>query len=300
MALLAAGIAAGRPCSRSCFGGSLVAQDERPPAPSSGARRAERAITAVYSDLGVDADAARRSGRPSRSSGAALGGRHLRSSPSGVLQYKLLRLERRAPGQPRRHGRARAAGCALSRRGGFPEERAHPRAARSSSSAAAGLDPSIPAGLRFVKVGEGRSRSPVPFGRSPGRARRASASPSGRSSSRLLSSPRASTLSRGSRPCCRLLPHVRLGRAARPGAVHPWEVDDFLASMSRARATLRSESLFLDVVAPSEQLEGARSSGEVAGGQVAPHRWPGRGTSAGLRASRRACMRRTWTRPGAG
>jgi hypothetical protein len=120
-------------------------------------------------------------------------------------------------------------------------------------------------GLRFVEVGAGVLSSPVPFGQLPG-ARAARVGESFRPERQP-----PFVLAEGFDALAELPALRSLYRTYAwvvpldPESVHPWEVDHFLGSVTRARSTLRAESLFLDLAAPTDQLAAARSSGQVAG-----------------------------------
>ncbi len=257
-ALLAAGIAAGSAVLALVLGGSLVAQDEQTARALERVPPRQRAVTAVYSDLGVT-----RKGATLATTEPlvrrALGG-VTQEQPVQVVQYKLLRIDGGLVNLAALDGVGRWVRLSS---GHFPEECTPARCEVVQIGGQAEI-PSAP-GLRFVKVGEGVLRSPVPFGQLPGE-----------SAARIGESFRPEqeppfVLAEGFDALASLPALSGFYRTYAwvvpldPAQIHPWEVDDFLASISRARATLKSESLFLDVAAPSEQLAAARSSGEVAG-----------------------------------
>ena len=119
-------------------------------------------------------------------------------------------------------------------------------------------------GLRFVKVGEGTLVSPLPFGRLPGANATRLGDSFGVAEPPFLVAEGFDEFS--------TLPGLegfyRTYAWTSPLAadgVHPWEIDDFAAASARARSTLRSESLFLDLAAPVDELAAARETGQVAG-----------------------------------
>jgi hypothetical protein len=257
-ALLAAGIAAGGAVLAGVLGGSLVAQDEQTARALSHVPASERNVTAVYSDLGVSRRGA------TLETTEPLVHRALQTvtpaEPVRVLQYKLLRVEGSLVNLAAIDG---LGNWVRLRSGRLPQTCT---ATRCEVVQVGGRGP-IPAGpdLNFVKVGEGVLRSPIPFGRLPGvRAARIGESFRPEEQPPFLLAEGFDALA--GLPALRSIYRTYAWVVPLdPASVHPWEVDRFLASVTRARATLRSESLFLDVVAPTDELESARSSGEVAG-----------------------------------
>jgi hypothetical protein len=257
-ALLAAGIAAGAAVLALVLGGSLVAQDEQASRALAHVPPGQRAVTAVYSDLGVSRKGATLQGTEPVVRRALAG--VTPEEPVQVLQYKLLRIEGGLINLAAMDGLDRWVRLST---GHFPRECTPERCEVVQVGGEAEI-PSAP-GLRFVKVGEGALTSPIPFGQLPG----ASAARVGESFrpeqeppfvlvegfDALASLP---TLSGFYRTYAWVVPLDGT-------EIHPWEIDDFLSSVTRARATLKSESLFLDVAAPTEQLAAARATGEVAG-----------------------------------
>ena len=120
-------------------------------------------------------------------------------------------------------------------------------------------------GLRLVRVGEGVLTSALPFGRLPGEdATRIGDSFGVADQPPFLVAEgfdEFSTLPALDGFYRTYAWTVPLSSAG----VHPWEVDEFDAAAARARSTLRSESLFLDLAAPVDELAAARESGQVAG-----------------------------------
>jgi FtsX-like permease family len=51
----------------------------------------------------------------------------------------------------------------------------------------------------------------------------------------------------------------------RPGAVHPWTIDNFARKVTQTRSALQAKSLRFDLTAPIAQLEAANEAGQVAG-----------------------------------
>jgi hypothetical protein len=257
-ALLAAGIAAGSAVLAVVIGGSLVAQDEQTSRALARVPAAQRTVTAVYSDLGVS-----RKGATLQST-EPLVRRALASvtpeKPVPVLQYKLLRI---GGGLVNLAGMDGLDHWVRLRSGRFPS-RCTPERCEVVQLGGQGPTPSSP-GLRFVKVGEGVLRSPVPFGQLPGAAAarigetfRPERQPPFVLAEGFDSLASLPALSGFYRTYAWVVP-------LDPSRIHPWEVDRFLSSVTSARATLKSQSLFLDLVAPSDQLGAARSTGEVAG-----------------------------------
>jgi ABC-type antimicrobial peptide transport system permease subunit len=257
-ALLAAGIAAGAAVLAVVIGGSLVAQDEQTSRALARVPPAQRTVTAVYADLGVS-----RKGATLQST-EPLVRRALATvtpeKPVPILQYKLLNVggglvnlagmdgvERwvrlRSGRYPRTCTPER---CEVVRLGGIGEIHGAP-------------------GLRFVEVGEGTLRSPLLFGQLPG----AEAARIGENFRPERQPP--FVLAEGFGALARLPSLAGFYRTYAwvipldPSRIHPWDVDGFLSSVTRARATLKSQSLFLDVAAPTDQLAAARSTGEIAG-----------------------------------
>ena len=257
-ALLAAGIAAGAAVLALVLGGSLVAQDEQTARALERVPPGQRAVTALYSDLGVS-----RKGATLQSTEPvvrrALAG-VTPEEPVPVLQYKLLRIEGGLVNLAGMDGLDRWVRLSSGR---FPRECTPDRC----EVVQVGGEAEIPsaAGLRFVKVGEGVLTSPLPFGQLPG----ASAARVGESFRPEQEPP--FVLAEGFDALASLPALSGFYRTYAwvvpldPAQIHPWEVDRFLSSVTRARATLKSESLFLDVAAPTEQLAAARATGEVAG-----------------------------------
>jgi hypothetical protein len=257
-ALLAAGVAAGATVLAVVLGGSLVAQDEETARALSRVPAAQRAVTATYSDLGV----VRRGetlGSTEPLVRRALAG-IAPTEPVRVLQYKLVRIEGSLVNLAAIDEVAR---WVRLRSGRLPRT-CTPERCEVVQLGGSGPIPET-AGLRFVKVGVGVLASPVPFGQLPG----ANAARIGESFRPEQQPP--FVLAEGfdalaGLPALRSLYRTYVWVVPLdPESVHPWEVDRFLDSITRARATLRAESLFLDLTAPSDQLAAARSSGEVAG-----------------------------------
>jgi hypothetical protein len=257
-ALLAAGIAAGAAVLALVLGGSLVAQDEQTARALERVPPGQRAVTAVYSDLGVS-----RKGATLQTT-APLVRRALAevtpAEPVQVLQYKLLRIEGGLVNLAGMDGLDRWVRLSSGR---FPQE-CRPERCEVVQVGGEAEIPSAP-GLRFVKVGEGVLASPVPFGQLPG----ASAARIGESFRPEQEPP--FVLAEGFDALASLPALSGFYRTYAwvvpldPAQIHPWEIDRFLASVTRARATLKSESLFLDVTAPTDQLAEARSTGKIAG-----------------------------------
>jgi hypothetical protein len=257
-ALLAAGIAAGAAVLAVVLGGSLVAQDENVARALERVPPGQRAVTAIYSDLGVS-----RKGATLRSTEPlvrrALAG-VTREKPLPVVQYKLLRIEGGLINLAGMDGLDRSVRLSSGR---LPRE-CSPERCEVVQVGGETQIPSAP-GLRFVKVGEGVLTSPVPFGQLPG----ASAARIGESFGPEQEPP--FVLAEGFDQLASLPALSGFYRTYAwvvpldPAQIHPWEIDGFLSSVTRARATLKSESLFLDVAAPTDELAAARSTGEVAG-----------------------------------
>jgi hypothetical protein len=257
-ALLAAGIAAGAAVLAVVLGGSLVAQDENVARALERVPPGQRAVTAIYSDLGVS-----RKGATLRSTEPlvrrALAG-VTREKPLPVVQYKLLRIEGGLINLAAMDGLDRSVRLSSGR---LPRECSPVRCEVVQVGGETQI-PSAP-GLRFVKVGEGVLTSPVPFGQLPG----ASAARIGESFGPEQEPP--FVLAEGFDQLASLPALSGFYRTYAwvvpldPAQIHPWEIDGFLSSVTRARATLKSESLFLDVAAPTDELAAARSTGEVAG-----------------------------------
>ncbi len=257
-ALLAAGIAAGAAVLAVVLGGSLVAQDEETSRALARVPPAQRTVTAVYSDLGVSRKGA------TLESTEPLVRRALASvtpeEPVPVVQYKLLSIDGGLVNLAAMDGVERWVRLTNGR---LPS-RCTPARCEVVQLGGRGEIPSSP-GLRFVKVGEGELESPVPFGQLPGAAAarigetfRPERQPPfvlAEGFDALASLP---ALSGFYRTYAWVVP-------LDPSKIHPWEVDRFLGSVTRARATLKSQSLFLDLVAPTDELGAARSTGEVAG-----------------------------------
>jgi hypothetical protein len=240
------------------LGGSLVAQDEQTAGALSRVPASQRSITAVYSDLGVS-----RRGATLRTI-EPLVRRALQTvtpaDPVRVLQYKLLRVEGSLVNLAAMDGLGR---WVRLRSGRLPHT-CTPARCEVVQVGGRGRVPASPE-VNFVKVGEGVLRSPVPFGRLPGvRAARIGESFRPNEQPPFL-------LAEGFDALAGLPALSSIYRTyvwvvpLDPASVHPWEADRFLASVTRARSTLRAESLFLDIEAPTDELASARSSGEVAG-----------------------------------
>jgi hypothetical protein len=258
MALLAAGIAAGAAVLAVVLGGSLIAQDQETARALERVPPAQRTVTAIYADLGV----VRR--------GETLGtieplvrravATVAPQQPVRVLQYKLIRLE----GALVNLAGMDDVGRWVRLRSGRLPRTCTPERCEVVQIGGGGQIPSF-AGLRFVKVGEGVLSSPVPFGRLPG----VNAARIGESFRPAEQPP--FILAEGFDQLARLPALRSLYRTYAwvvpldPDRIHPWEVDDFLTSVTRARSTLRAESLVLDLVAPTDQLAAARETGQVAG-----------------------------------
>jgi hypothetical protein len=257
-ALLAAGIAAGAAVLAVVLGGSLVAQDEQAARTLARVPGGQRAVTATYSDLGV----VRR--------GETLGSieplvlRALRGvapvEPTRVLQYKLISID----GSLLNLAAIDGVGKWVSLRSGRLPRSCTPERCEVVRLGGKGPLPASP-GLRLVEVGEGVLSSPVPFGQLPG-ARAARVGESFRPEQQPPFVLAEGFDALASLPALRSLYRTYAWVVPlQPDSVHPWEADRFLTSITRARSTLRAESLFLDLAAPSEQLAAARSSGQVAG-----------------------------------
>lgn len=257
-ALLAAGIAAGAAVLAVVLGGSLVAQDEQTSRALVRVAPAQRTVTAVYSDLGVS-----RKGATLQST-EPLVRRALATvtpeKPVPVLQYKLLNI---GGGLVNLAGMDGVEQWVRLRSGRYPRT-CTPERCEVVRLGGVGEIHSVP-GLRFVEVGEGVLRSPALFGQLPG----AEAARIGENFRPERQPP--FVLAEGFGALARLPALAGFYRTYAwvipldPNRVHPWEVDGFLSSVTRARATLKSQSLFLDVAAPSDQLAAARSTGDVAG-----------------------------------
>jgi hypothetical protein len=256
--LLAAGIAAGATVLAVVLGGSLVAQDEQTARALARVPPAQRTVTAVYADLGVS----RR--------GATVGTtdplvrRALATvtpeKPVRVVQYKLLRIERALVNLAAVDG----LGKWVRLRSGRLPRTCTPALCEVVQLGGRGRVPSSP-GLRFVKVGEGVLSSSVPFGQLPGvRAARIGESFRPEEQPPFLVTEGFDALA--GLPALRSLYRTYAWVVPlKPASVHPWEIDRFLGSLTRARSTLRAESLFLDLAAPADELADARASGRVAG-----------------------------------
>jgi len=257
-ALLAAGIAAGAAVLAVVLGGSLVAQDEQTARALARVPASERNVTAVYSDLGVS-----RRGATLKTT-EPLVHRALQTvtpaEPVRVLQYKLLRVEGSLVNLAAIDG---LGNWVRLRSGRLPQTCTVARC-EVVQVGGRGRIPASP-DLNFVKVGDGVLSSPILFGRLPGaRAARIGESFRPEEQPPFLLAEGFDALA--GLPALRSIYRTYAWVVPLdPASVHPWEVDRFLASVTRARSTLRSESLFLDVVAPTDELESARSSGEVAG-----------------------------------
>jgi hypothetical protein len=257
-ALLAAGIAAGAAVLAVVLGGSLVAQDEQTARALERVPPAQRTITAVYADLGVvrRGETLATIDPKVRSALATV----TPAEPVRVLQYKLLRIE----GALLNLAGIDGVGDWVRLRSGRLPGTCTPERCEVVQVGGRGPLPSSP-GLHFVKVGEGVLASPVPFGRLPG----ASAARIGESFRPAEQPP--FVLAEGFDALAGLPALRSLYRTYAwivpldPNQIHPWQVDDFLGSVTRARSTLRAESLVLDLVAPTDELAAARSTGEVAG-----------------------------------
>lgn len=258
IALLASGIAAGAAVLAVVLGGSLVAQDEQTGRALARVPAGQRTVTAVYADLGVT-----RKGATLQTTEPLV--RHSLATitperPVPVLQYKLLRIDGRLVNLAAMDGVSRWVRLSSGR---FPRE-CTPARCEVVRLGGQGEVPST-TGLRFVQVGEGVLRSPAPFGLLPGaRAARLG------ESFRLEVQP-PFVLAEGFDAAASLRALSGFYRTYAwfvpldPAAVHPWEVDRFLGAVTRARATLKAKSLFLDLQAPTDELAAARTSGRVAG-----------------------------------
>jgi hypothetical protein len=124
------------------------------------------------------------------------------------------------------------------------------------------------AGNRIVRVGTGTLTSSVPFGRlAPTSVSRASvgvgnfALPSqppfllAEGVAGLSAFPELSSIYRG----------YSWVMPLDPASVHPWNVDGFLARVTRARSALEVRNYLFDLTAPDDQLRAARESSRVAG-----------------------------------
>jgi ABC-type lipoprotein release transport system permease subunit len=257
-ALLAAGIAAGAAVLAVVLGGSLVAQDEQTSRALARVPPAQRTVTAVYSDLGVS-----RKGATLQST-EPLVRRALATvtseQPIPVLQYKLLNV---GGGLVNLAGTDGVERWVRLRSGRYPRT-CMPERCEVVRLGGVGQIHGAP-GVRFVEVGEGTLRSPVLFGQLPG----AEAARIGENFRPEHQPP--FVLAEGFGALARLPALAGFYRTYAwvvpldPDRIHPWDVDGFLSSVTRARATLKSQSLFLDIEAPTDQLAAARSTGEVAG-----------------------------------
>jgi hypothetical protein len=258
MALLAAGIAAGAAVLAAVLGGSLIAQDRETARALERVPPAQRTVTAIYADLGVV-----RRGETLKTIEPIVR-RALTTvtpqAPVRVLQYKLLRLQ----GALVNLAGMDDVGRWVRLRSGRLPRTCTPDRCEVVRLGGGRRIPAI-AGLHFVQVGEGVLSSPVPFGRLPG----VNAARIGENFRPAEEPP--FILAEGFDELARLPGLRSLYRTYAwvvqldPDRVHPWEVDSFLTSVTRARSTLRAESLVLDLDAPSDQLAEARESGQVAG-----------------------------------
>jgi hypothetical protein len=258
MALLAAGIAAGAAVLAAVLGGSLIAQDRETARALERVPPAQRTVTAIYADLGVV-----RRGETLKTIEPIVR-RALTTvtprAPVRVLQYKLLRLQ----GALVNLAGMDDVGRWVRLRSGRLPRTCTPERCEVVRLGGGGRIPAI-AGLHFVQVGEGVLSSPVPFGRLPG----VNAARIGETFRPAEQPP--FILAEGFDALARLPGLRSLYRTYAwvvpldPDRIHPWEVDGFLTSVTRARSTLRAESLVLDLDAPIDQLAEARETGQVAG-----------------------------------
>ncbi len=255
--LLALGIAAAAAALAAVIGGSLVAQDEALARALERVPPNERSVSVVYSDLGVTRNGVTREDLEPlvdrTLEGLAPG------DPVRAVQLKLLRIG----GQLVNAGAADDVGRFVRLTSGRLPETCTPERCEVVQLGGEGRVPSVE-DLRFVKVGEGTLVSPLPFGRLPGANATRLGDSFGVAEPPFLVAEGFDEFS--------TLPGLegfyRTYAWTSPLAaddVHPWEIDDFAAASARARSTLRSESLFLDLAAPVDELAAARESGQVAG-----------------------------------
>jgi hypothetical protein len=256
--LLALGIAAAAAALASVVGGSLVAQDEALTRALERVPAAQRSVSIVYSDLGVERNGVTREELEplvDRTLGGLVPG-----EPVRAVQLKLLRI-----------GNALTNLAAVDDVGRFVRltsgrlpETCTPERCEVVQLGGNGRVPSTD-GLRFVRVGEGVLTSALPFGRLPGEdATRIGESFGVEDQPPFLVAEGFDEFS--TLPALDGFYRTYAWTAPLSAAgVHPWEVDEFDAAAARARSTLRSESLFLDLAAPVDELAAARESGQIAG-----------------------------------
>ncbi len=256
-ALLALGIAAAAAALAAVVGGSLVAQDEALARALQRVPANERSVSVVYSDLGVTRNGVTREDVEPlvdrTLAGLAPG------APVRAVQLKLLRIG----GQLTNLAATDDVGRFVRLTSGRLPETCTPQRCEVVQLGGEGRVPSVE-GLRFVKVGEGTLVSPLPFGRLPGTNATRLGDSFGVAEPPFLVAEGFDEFS--------TLPALegfyRTYAWTAPLAadgVHPWEIDEFAATAARARSTLRSESLFLDLAAPVDELAAARETGQVAG-----------------------------------
>jgi hypothetical protein len=256
--LLALGVAAGAAVLAVVLGGSLVAQDRSVARALQGVPAADRTLTVVYADLGVPR---RGVDRPSLEPLVRdVLGRLEPGEPTRVVQYKLLRIGKTLVNLAAVDGLPK---WVRLRSGRLPRA-CSPARCEVLQLGGVGPIPSIP-GIRLVKVGEGSLASPALFGKLPG----AAAARLGESFAPERQPP--FVVAEGFEALSELPVLRSLYRTyawvlpLTPGSVHPWEIDDLTADVTRGRSALTARSLNLDLVAPVEELTGARETGHAAG-----------------------------------
>jgi hypothetical protein len=260
MVLVAVGIAAGAALLAAVFAGSLVAQDgsvERATARVPAADRTVRLVWAgIGSGLGTDVESLDRISRQALTPlvGSPTRAILFRTSQSNGHLFDLGGIDGLARYVHLRSGRlphtCTAERCELLQLGG------------------SGPVPELQ-GLTVSVVGKATLDSPVPFGNLITRETYASVL-----SSALLyhTTPTPPLfLANGVEGLARadvFMPTFRSYTWAsplRPGAVHPWSIDDFASSVTQTRSALQSRSLAFDLTAPVAQLHEANENGKVAG-----------------------------------
>lgn len=260
MVLVAVGIAAGAALLAAVFAGSLVAQDRSVERATERVPAADRTVRLVWggigSGLGTDVESLDRISRRTLTP--------LVGSPTRAILFRTSQSNGHLFDLGGIDGLARYVHL---RSGRLP----HPCTAERCELLQLGGSGPVPElqGLAVSVVGKATLDSPVPFGNLITRETYASVL-----SSALLyhTTPTPPLfLANGVEGLARadvFMPTFRSYTWAaplRPGAVHPWSIDDFARSVTQTRSALQSRSLAFDLTAPLAQLHEANENGKVAG-----------------------------------
>lgn len=252
VALVALGIAAGSAMLAAVLAGSLLAQDRSLRRATERIPQADRAVRAFW--LGIPGQGEAWPALDRKATGAL---RELSSRrPLAVMLYRETEVEGRLVDLAAVDDLPRFVRLTSGR---LPRA-CGPERCEVLQLGGSGPIPSVP-GLRLVRVGRGTLRSQVPLGQLITRETYRSVL----SSALLYHTPETPPF---------LVANGVAGLAAapaldtiyrsygwvlpvEPGAVHPWTVDDFDASVARTRSTLEAGSQLFDLTAPVEELRAA-------------------------------------------